>query len=60
VWEQLFAEERHRIVNLMIERIDLVSGGLKVKWRALGWKALMSEFTPQSIGAEMVETETKK
>jgi site-specific DNA recombinase len=57
VWEQLFPAERHRIVNLMIERIDLVSGGLKVKWRALGWKALIGEFTPQSIGAELVETE---
>jgi hypothetical protein len=57
VWEQLFPTERHRIVNLMIERIDLVSGGLKVKWRALGWKSLIGEFTPQSIGAELVETE---
>ena len=57
VWEQLFPTERHRIVNLMIDRIDLVSGGLKVKWRALGWKALIGEFTPQSIGAELVEKE---
>lgn len=58
VWEQLFPAERHRIVNLMIERIDLVSSGLKVKWRALGCKALFGEFTPQSIGAELVETAT--
>ena len=56
-WDQLFSIEQHRIVNLMIERIDLVAGGLKIKWRELGWKALIKEFTPNTIGAEMVELE---
>ena len=59
VWEQLYPAERHRIVNLMIERVDLVPGGLKVKWRALGWKELIGEFAPNSIGAELVEVEGK-
>jgi len=58
VWEQLYPVERHRIVNLMIERIDLVPGGLKIKWRELGWRELIGEFAPSSIGAEMVEMET--
>jgi len=57
VWDQLFPVERHRIANLMIERIDLVSGGLKVKWRELGWKELIGEFAPLSIGAELLEVE---
>lgn len=57
MWEQLYPAERHRIVNLMIERIDLVPGGLKVKWRELGWKALIREFSPHTIGAELVEVE---
>ena len=57
VWEQLYPAERHRIVNLMIERVDIVPGGLKVKWRELGWKELIGEFAPESIGAEMVEME---
>nr|SPS06263.1 Prophage LambdaMc01, site-specific recombinase, resolvase family [Candidatus Nitrotoga fabula] len=57
VWDQLFPVERHRIANLMIERIDLVSGGLKVKWRELGWKELIGEFTPLCIGAELLEVE---
>ena len=57
VWEQLYPVERHRIVNLMIERVDLVAGGLKVKWHALGWKELIKEFGANSIGAEMVELE---
>jgi len=33
-WEQLYPAERIRIVKLMIERVDLVAGGLKVKWHA--------------------------
>ena len=57
VWEQLFPAERHRIVHLMIDRVDMVPGGLKVKWRELGWKELMGEFAPESIGAELVEIE---
>jgi hypothetical protein len=57
VWAQLFPVEQHRIVNLMIERVDLVTGGLKIKWRELGWKELITEFAPHTIGAEMVALE---
>lgn len=56
-WEQLYPAERIRIVKLMIERVDLVTGGLKVKWHALGWKELIKEFAAKSIGAELVEME---
>ena len=45
----------------MIERIDLVHigemQGIKVKWRELGWNALIGEFTPNGIGAELMELE---
>ncbi|MBV6271732.1 SOS response-associated peptidase family protein [Alcaligenaceae bacterium CGII-47] len=58
VWDQLYPVERHRITNLMIERVDLVTGGLKVRWRELGWKQLIGEFAPKSIGAELVELES--
>ncbi len=57
VWEKLYPVEQHRIATLMIERVDLVSGGLKIKWRELGWKELIGEFAPSSIGAELVELE---
>ncbi len=57
VWEQLYPAEQRRIVNLMIERIDLVSEGLKIKWRELGWKGLIGEFAPKSIGSELIEVE---
>lgn len=56
-WEQLYPAERIRIVKLMIERVDLVTGGLKVKWHALGWKELIKEFAAKGIGAELVEME---
>ena len=61
VWDQLFPVERHRFANLMIERIDLVHAGevqgIKVKWREVGWNALIEEFAPDSIGAELLEIE---
>jgi site-specific DNA recombinase len=61
VWDQLFPVERHRIANLMIERIDLVHvgevQGIKVKWRELGWDKLIGEFAPREIGAELLEVE---
>jgi hypothetical protein len=61
VWDQLFPVERHRIANLMIERVDLVHAGevqgIKVKWRGVGWNALIKEFAPDSIGAELLEVE---
>ena len=61
VWDQLFPVERHRIANLMIERIDLVHvgevQGIKVKWRELGWNALIGEFAPGEVGAELLEVE---
>ena len=56
-----FPVERHRIANLMIERIDLVHigevQGIKVKWRELGWDKLIGEFAPKEIGAELMEVE---
>ena len=61
VWDHLFPVERHRVANLMIERIDLVDAGpvqgIRVKWRELGWNALIKEFAPESIGAELLEVE---
>jgi hypothetical protein len=41
----------------MIERVGLVPEGLRIRWRELGWKELITEFAPESIGAELVELE---
>jgi DNA invertase Pin-like site-specific DNA recombinase len=57
IWEKLYPNEQYRIVQLMIERVDLASEGLRIRWRQLGWKELITEFAPESIGAELVELE---
>ena len=61
IWDQLFVFEKHRIINLMIERIDLVHSegvhGFNIKWHELGWNKLLGEFSPGRIGAELVELE---
>ena len=57
VWGQLFPAEQQRLVQLMIERVDLVEEGLRITWLAVGWKALLQEFAPGSIGAETLEGE---
>ena len=61
VWDQLFPVERHRVANLMIERVDLVHTdemqGIRVKWRELGRDALIGEFAPRGVGAEVLEVE---
>ncbi len=57
VWEQLFPEERRRIVQLLIERVTLGDAGIEITWRAAGWPTLASEMPPGSIGAELLELE---
>ena len=58
VWKQLFPEEQTRLVNLLIERVQLLSDGIDIVWREVGWKDLAVELAPESIGGEMLEMET--
>lgn len=55
VWDSLFPAEKHRIVHLMIERVDLAPSGISVSWRALGWRELIGEFRP--LGKKMLHLE---
>lgn len=61
VCDQLLPVERHRIANLMIDRIVLVHigkvRGIKVTWRELGRDALIGEFAPRGVGTELVGIE---
>ena len=60
VWEQLFPAEQYRMATLMIARVDLVNQpryGIRIAWHALGWRALIKEFAPQTIGAELIEVD---
>lgn len=59
LWEQLFPQEQHRIVNLLVQRVDLVDDGsvrgVRVKWHEMGWDELTSEFDAQGICTELAE-----
>ncbi len=57
VWKQLFPEEQVRLVNLLIERVQLLSDGIDIVWREAGWKELAGELAPDTIGGEMLEME---
>jgi len=42
---------------LLIERVVLLSDGIDIVWRELGWKDLAGELTADSIGGELLEME---
>ena len=53
----MFPEEQVRLVNLLIERVQLLSDGIDIDWREMGWKELAGELAPHTIGGEMLEAE---
>jgi DNA invertase Pin-like site-specific DNA recombinase len=57
VWKQLFPAEQVRLVSLLIERVVLLSDGVDIVWREVGWKGLAGELAPETIGGEMLEAE---
>ena len=57
VWDQLFPEEKHRLVHLLIERVQITDEGLEIKWRDMGWRDLVGEMRPNTIGAELLARE---
>jgi hypothetical protein len=57
VWKQLFPAEQVRLVNLLIERVQLLSDGIDIVWREVGWKELAGELVADSIGGELLELE---
>jgi hypothetical protein len=57
VWKQLFPAEQVRLVNLLIERMQILADGVEIVWRESGWSELAGELQPDSIGGEMLEME---
>lgn len=57
VWNEMFPEERCRLVRLLIARVQLKDDGIDIEWQPAGWSALMAELAPNSIGAELREIE---
>lgn len=53
-WDELFPDEQHPLINLVIERIDLVDGGLKITWRdglAGSVRRIRAKYHPRPVGA---------
>jgi DNA invertase Pin-like site-specific DNA recombinase len=46
LWEELFPAEQARIVQLLVERVDIGTSGLNVRLRIDGLAALAREMTP--------------
>lgn len=44
LWDELFPAEQARIVQLLVERIDVDAGGLKIALRASGLTQMVQEL----------------
>jgi len=44
VWDELFPLEQHRIVSLLVERVDVQEDGLEVRLRGDGLRSLVAEL----------------
>lgn len=57
VWEHLFPVEQHRILRLLVERIQLQSDGLEILWRYDGWHSFSQQLAGHPFVAEQRNTE---
>ncbi|WP_407278192.1 hypothetical protein U5817_17145 [Aromatoleum evansii] len=57
VWKALFPAEQVRLINLLIQRVVLLSDGIDIVWREVGWEELAGELASNTIGGEMLEVE---
>jgi hypothetical protein len=57
LWVQLFPAEQERIVQLLIERVQLREAGVDIQWRAAGWQQLAGELKAGTIGGELCALE---
>jgi len=52
VWEQLFPTEQHRIMRLLVERVQFQPEGLDIVWRDEGWREFAAEMVSQPLVEE--------
>lgn len=55
VWEHLFPPEQHRIMRLLIERVQLHENGLDIIWRDDSWQRFSREMERHPLVAEQRE-----
>ena len=53
----MFHAEQTRLIQLLVERVQIRGDGLDIEWHAIGWSELASELAPNTIGAELREHE---
>ena len=58
VWEHLFPKEQHRIMRLLIERVQLRAGGLDIIWRDDSWHQFQRELERHPFVDEQREATT--
>src|SRR5260363_168333 len=60
LWTQLFPAEQQRIVQLLIERVQLREEGIDIQWRESGWQQWAGELTAGTIGGELCAWEERQ
>jgi len=55
IWEELFPDEQSRILQLLVERVDIHPEGAEVRIRADGLRSLVAELRDGArLGAQVV------
>ncbi len=57
IWGELFPAEQHRILRLLIERVELREDGLDIIWRDTGWQGVAREVVQHPFVREQHELE---
>ena len=52
IWAQMFPVEQHRIMRLLVERVQLHQDGLDIVWREDGWQRFRRELAQHPFVAE--------
>src|SRR5690606_24185502 len=55
IWEELFPAEQARIVQLLVERVDLSAGGLAIRLRTKGLTSLVTALDVIGPDREMAD-----
>lgn len=55
IWAQMFPVEQHRIMRLLIERVQLHPNGLDIVWREDGWHRFRRELAQHPFVVEQKE-----
>jgi site-specific DNA recombinase len=51
IWDQLFPAEQARIVQLLVERVDVQEGGIEIRFRVDGLASLVEDFKSEQKAA---------